>query len=213
MQMPKCNKLSGSFSERQHASSLNTLEQAENNKGNPETLPRTSGSPKVDDQVTAAHVDSITKVEEKLLEAAEESLYRAQLGKEEALEPVGDLNPLPVGESSIGREGQHNLLPEKDSQCKEQNGNKTQAYFNNCNKHTSKTKHHSLKPEGHKGRREKSKCSRDARFEGERIPHLMKQRRYQKEDTEEERTSKKNEDYVLEKLFKKSGNSFCVSFC
>ncbi|XP_029142947.1 DNA excision repair protein ERCC-6-like, partial [Protobothrops mucrosquamatus] len=44
------------------------------------------------------------------------------------------------------------------------------------------------------------------RFEGVPIPHLVKQRKYQKEDCEEGlREPKKSDDYVLEKLFKKSG--------
>ncbi|XP_066477081.1 DNA excision repair protein ERCC-6 isoform X2 [Tiliqua scincoides] len=203
-QMPKCNKLSSSSSEKQNASSLNTTESIETIKGNLKILPTTSGSPKVNDQVAAAHMDSFTRVEEKLLEAAKGSLSKAQLGTEEASELMDGLNTLPVSESSISRERQQNLVLETSSPCRERNGNE-QAHFNNGNKCTSKTKHHRLKLEGHKGRRGKSKCSRDAKFEGKRIPHLIKQRGYQKQDNEEEKTSKKNEDYVLEKLFKKSG--------
>ncbi|KAJ8248531.1 hypothetical protein GJAV_G00243010 [Gymnothorax javanicus] len=54
----------------------------------------------------------------------------------------------------------------------------------------------------------KHRRSRDARFEGHRISHLVKKRKYKKEenDEEEEREDrKKSDDYVLAKLFKKSG--------
>lgn len=50
----------------------------------------------------------------------------------------------------------------------------------------------------------KRKRSHDARFEGRRIPHLVKKRTYNKEDPEAE-GPKKSDDYVLAKLFKKSG--------
>ncbi|KAM3836498.1 DNA excision repair protein ERCC-6 isoform 1-T3 [Vipera latastei] len=57
-----------------------------------------------------------------------------------------------------------------------------------------------------KGKRKRPKGSRGARFEGLPIPHLVKQRKYQKEACEEGlREPKKSDDYVLEKLFKKSG--------
>ncbi|XP_039203591.1 DNA excision repair protein ERCC-6 isoform X1 [Crotalus tigris] len=61
-------------------------------------------------------------------------------------------------------------------------------------------------PGPRKGKRKRPKGSRGARFEGVPIPHLVKQRKYQKEDCEAGlREPKKSDDYVLEKLFKKSG--------
>ncbi|XP_009876532.1 PREDICTED: DNA excision repair protein ERCC-6, partial [Apaloderma vittatum] len=72
---------------------------------------------------------------------------------------------------------------------------------------TSKTKHRvdMLSHESHKDK-SKKKHHKDAKFEGERIPHLVKQKRYRRENSEEkEEDSKKTDDYVLEKLFKKSG--------
>ncbi|XP_059677039.1 DNA excision repair protein ERCC-6 [Gavia stellata] len=75
---------------------------------------------------------------------------------------------------------------------------------NNHYKCTSKTKH-MLSCESHKDE-SKRKRRKDAKFEGERIPHLVKQKRYRRENSEEKgEDSKKNDDYVLEKLFKKSG--------
>uniref|UniRef100_A0A8C3LJL3 ERCC excision repair 6, chromatin remodeling factor n=1 Tax=Chrysolophus pictus TaxID=9089 RepID=A0A8C3LJL3_CHRPC len=59
---------------------------------------------------------------------------------------------------------------------------------------------------GSQEKQSKKKHHKDAKFEGERIPHLVKQKRYRKEDSEEkELDPKKNDDYVLEKLFKKTG--------
>uniref|UniRef100_A0A8C0AQB2 DNA excision repair protein ERCC-6 n=1 Tax=Buteo japonicus TaxID=224669 RepID=A0A8C0AQB2_9AVES len=78
---------------------------------------------------------------------------------------------------------------------------------NNHYKCTSKTKHRvdMLSHESHKDK-SKKKHHKDAKFEGERVPHLVKQKRYRRENSEEkEEDSKKNDDYVLEKLFKKSG--------
>lgn len=56
----------------------------------------------------------------------------------------------------------------------------------------------------HSSKRKKRKHSRDARFEGHRIPHLLKKRTYRREEPEAE-GEKKSDDYVLAKLFKKSG--------
>ncbi|XP_069000861.1 DNA excision repair protein ERCC-6 isoform X1 [Embiotoca jacksoni] len=73
-------------------------------------------------------------------------------------------------------------------------------------KHRQKTKHcdsADLDKHKHKKRRH----SRDARFEGRRISHLVKKRAFQKEEREDNATQdqKKSDDYVLAKLFKKSG--------
>lgn len=66
-------------------------------------------------------------------------------------------------------------------------------------------------PEPGKGQRKRPKRSRDARFEGVPVPHLVKQRKHQKEDREELQEPTKSDDYVLEKLFKKSGNFLLFS--
>ncbi|XP_029787978.1 DNA excision repair protein ERCC-6 isoform X2 [Suricata suricatta] len=83
---------------------------------------------------------------------------------------------------------------------------------NNCYKHKSKTKHSTPEEEileHHRRLKQKPKNSkhhRDAKFEGTRIPHLVKKRRYRKQDSEieNETSERSNDDYVLEKLFKKS---------
>ncbi|XP_044095943.1 DNA excision repair protein ERCC-6 isoform X2 [Neovison vison] len=88
---------------------------------------------------------------------------------------------------------------------------KKQSEGNFC-KHKSKTKHSApeeepLEQPGRPARKLKSsKHRRDAKFEGTRIPHLVKKRRYHKRDSENENetSEQSNDDYVLEKLFKKS---------
>uniref|UniRef100_A0A8C3E1X2 DNA excision repair protein ERCC-6 n=1 Tax=Corvus moneduloides TaxID=1196302 RepID=A0A8C3E1X2_CORMO len=79
-------------------------------------------------------------------------------------------------------------------------------FDNNHSKCISKTKHRVDMPshESHKDK-SKKKHHKDAKFEGKRIPHLVKQKQYRRENSEEEQDSKKNDDYVLQKLFKKSG--------
>ncbi|XP_078055765.1 DNA excision repair protein ERCC-6 [Mustelus asterias] len=86
-------------------------------------------------------------------------------------------------------------------------------------KHRSKTKHQttggeqSEAPSAHrhneKHKRRKHKRNKDAYFEGERIPHLVKRQKIKKGDREEEQKEKEvcrqSDDYVLEKLFRKSG--------
>lgn len=73
-------------------------------------------------------------------------------------------------------------------------------------KHREKKKHcHSA--HGHKHKRHKH--SRDARFEGHRISHLVKKRTFKKEESEDNSSEgqKKSDDYVLARLFKKSGRN------
>lgn len=67
---------------------------------------------------------------------------------------------------------------------------------------------HCDKTDSNKRQHKKRKRSHDARFEGHHIPHLVKKRTYKKEDPEAE-GQKKSDDYVLAKLFKKSGR-FCL---
>lgn len=73
-------------------------------------------------------------------------------------------------------------------------------------KHREKRKHcESVDSTKHK----KRKHGRDARFEGHRISHLVKKKAYNREENEEEE-QKKSDDYVLAKLFKKSGGIQCL---
>uniref|UniRef100_A0A1A7X486 DNA excision repair protein ERCC-6 n=1 Tax=Iconisemion striatum TaxID=60296 RepID=A0A1A7X486_9TELE len=72
-------------------------------------------------------------------------------------------------------------------------------------KHKEKRKH--CDSHGDKHKHKKHKHSRGARFEGHRISHLVKKRTFRKAESEENSTEdrKESDDYVLAKLFKKSG--------
>ncbi|XP_036211824.1 DNA excision repair protein ERCC-6 isoform X3 [Myotis myotis] len=120
-----------------------------------------------------------------------------------------------MGKTSGGeRIGEKQGLSDKRESCQVQteplceNG----QMDNNFCKHKSKTKHSVAEEETPETllrpqqKPRSSKCHRDAKFEGTRIPHLVKKRKYRKQDSENEQESKQqnNDDYVLEKLFKKS---------
>ncbi|XP_069741423.1 DNA excision repair protein ERCC-6 isoform X2 [Narcine bancroftii] len=82
-------------------------------------------------------------------------------------------------------------------------------------KHQSKTKHQlsegdrdsMLSDCGHKEKHKRRK-HKNAYFEGELIPHLVRRQKIKKRDSEEQKEKeirRQSDDYVLEKLFKKSG--------
>ncbi|KAG7512495.1 DNA excision repair ERCC-6 [Solea senegalensis] len=73
-------------------------------------------------------------------------------------------------------------------------------------KHREKRKHCDSANK-HKHKHKKHKRSHDARFEGQRISHLVKKKTFNKAENEDNGTGeeKKSDDYVLAKLFKKSG--------
>ncbi|XP_030603448.1 DNA excision repair protein ERCC-6 [Archocentrus centrarchus] len=73
-------------------------------------------------------------------------------------------------------------------------------------KHREKRKHCDS-ADSDKRKHKKRRHSRDARFEGHRISHLVKKSTYKKAESENNAAEdqKKSDDYVLAKLFKKSG--------
>lgn len=95
------------------------------------------------------------------------------------------------------------------------NGDQQDLFTGNTpQKHREKKKHcdvtdaASRPSDKHKHKHKKHKHREDAQFEGHRISHLVKKRRYKREDSEDLKETKdeqKNDDYVLAKLFKKSG--------
>lgn len=90
------------------------------------------------------------------------------------------------------------------------NGHQQDLFIANTpQKHREKKKHcDGTEAAKQKHKHGKRKYSEDARFEGRRISHLVKKRRYKREDNEDQKETKdeqKNDDYVLAKLFKKSG--------
>uniref|UniRef100_A0A671YHE4 DNA excision repair protein ERCC-6 n=1 Tax=Sparus aurata TaxID=8175 RepID=A0A671YHE4_SPAAU len=91
----------------------------------------------------------------------------------------------------------------KDSNSSHQHRDKDSA-LTSPQKHREKRKHcKSSDSDKHK----KRKHTKDARFEGHRISHLVKKRTFNKEEigANEGDEQKKSDDYVLAKLFKKSG--------
>ncbi|XP_052046096.1 DNA excision repair protein ERCC-6 isoform X2 [Apodemus sylvaticus] len=85
----------------------------------------------------------------------------------------------------------------------------TEGHFS---KHKSKRKHDLVEEETTEKRAQpkqkakNSKHCRDAKFEGTRVPHLVKKRRYRQQAAEQGggAQDRSSDDYVLEKLFKKS---------
>lgn len=122
--------------------------------------------------------------------------------------PQIDRAPGLSGEESIAvkqgpsGEGDSGQVP---AELPQENG---QVRSHSC-KHKSKTKHQDVAEEGALEKQQKpqgAKHRRDAKFEGTRVPHLVKRRRYHRHDEGPESKPKAHsgDDYVLEKLFKKS---------
>ncbi|XP_041866515.1 DNA excision repair protein ERCC-6 [Melanotaenia boesemani] len=143
-----------------------------------------------------------------------------------AIPALKDCNISPCSQNSQGTsngaEAEQNLpantLPSG------QNNRDTDSFKPAINNSTSPSYHQSrgtalMSPQKHKEKRKhcdsaemnqkhkKRKHSRDARFEGHRISHLVKKRSYKKTEGEDNTAEdqKKSDDYVLAKLFKKSG--------
>ncbi|XP_046366645.2 DNA excision repair protein ERCC-6-like [Haliotis rufescens] len=71
------------------------------------------------------------------------------------------------------------------------------------NDHKTPLAKDTLRDVDRKQKKKKKKRKRDAKFEGERIPHLDRKSDYK--DKDEDADQKKNDDYVLQELFKKTG--------
>ncbi|XP_044274516.1 DNA excision repair protein ERCC-6 [Varanus komodoensis] len=145
-----------------------------------------------------AEAESFARVEERPLGPAEGAPPGAPPEDERGPADAGLPHAAPRGESRVGAGGQDSLAEKKSGPFEGQGGD-VRADGNG---------RHAVGARRPEGRPRKPKRVRDAKFEGERIPHLVKQRKYRKQDQEEEeeqKESKKTDDYVLEKLFKKSG--------
>ncbi|XP_055083155.1 DNA excision repair protein ERCC-6 isoform X1 [Periophthalmus magnuspinnatus] len=106
---------------------------------------------------------------------------------------------------SANADSSKNALYNKESHNLPHNIQSRDSVLTSPQKHKAKRKH--CHTEDSTRRTEKKrKHSRDARFEGHRISHLVKKRDYKKADGEENQDNQgKSDDYVLAKLFKKSG--------
>ncbi|XP_032082764.1 DNA excision repair protein ERCC-6 isoform X1 [Thamnophis elegans] len=153
-------------------------------EGNSETSP--PPLPKDPTQTPPAHTDSFLGTGEEPSAVGKGAPSQPEEGGGRgALKGKGQA--MPVGQGGVSREG----LPSG-----EQQGHRRLL---------TSPRDPTSAPEPAKGQRKRPKRSRDARFEGVPVPHLVKQRKFQKEDREELREPAKSDDYVLEKLFKKSG--------
>uniref|UniRef100_A0A8C4TWE2 DNA excision repair protein ERCC-6 n=1 Tax=Falco tinnunculus TaxID=100819 RepID=A0A8C4TWE2_FALTI len=208
---PKYSKPSNSYSTTyMTSSSSKAIEASEDTKGNLEAFDQNSYAK--DNAQAATNINSLNGSKEESLERADKSMSRSLRGDAGSSENAKCLNAVVAdevhGTANANNRGDFSLIcgavgsPEKHV-AKPEDG----QLDNNHYKCTSKTKHRvgMLSHERHKDK-SKKKHHKDAKFEGERIPHLVKQKQYRRENSEaKEEDSKKNDDYVLEKLFKKSG--------
>ncbi|NXC45979.1 ERCC6 protein, partial [Penelope pileata] len=186
-------------------SSSKAIETSEETKGNLETFEQNSYAK--DNAQTATNTNSVNKSRPESLERSDKSLSQPLPGNAGTSENTVVTEEVHAA-VNVNVNGDFSL-PRSVAGSQEKQVEKTEdaQLDNNHYKCSSKTKHRMDMP-SHESHKEKSKKKhhKDAKFEGERIPHLVKQKRYRKEDSEEkEEDPKKNDDYVLEKLFKKTG--------
>ncbi|XP_021254478.1 DNA excision repair protein ERCC-6 isoform X2 [Numida meleagris] len=202
---PKYSKSSSSHLTGHMANSSQAIETSEEAKGNLETFDQNSYTK--DNAQTATNINSVNKSEPESLGCADKSLSQSLPGDAQSLEnTMVTEEECEVANENV--EGDFSLLHDAaGSQEKEVDKTEDGKLDNDHYKCTSKTKHRvDMLSHGSHKEKSKKKHHKDAKFEGERIPHLVKQKRYRKEDSEEkEEDPKKNDDYVLEKLFKKTG--------
>lgn len=88
--------------------------------------------------------------------------------------------------------------------------NVSEAFAHGCDNNNKTYKHKSK----HKGKKKKKR--KDAEFEGKRVPHLVKAGTStadpKKESPEDDKKYATQDEYVLLKLFAKSGGIFCLSY-
>ncbi|XP_010279803.1 PREDICTED: DNA excision repair protein ERCC-6-like [Phaethon lepturus] len=184
-------------------SSSKAIETSEETKGNLEAFDQNSYAKS--NAQAATNMNSLNKSKEESLERADKPMSQSLPGDAGSSENAKCLNTM-VANANI-KDNFSLTCGAAGSWEKRVTKTEDGQLDNNHYKCTSKTKHR-VDMLSHESRKDKSKKKhhKDARFEGERIPHLVKQKRYRRENSEEkEEDSKKNDDYVLEKLFKKSG--------
>uniref|UniRef100_A0A8C0FMU1 DNA excision repair protein ERCC-6 n=1 Tax=Bubo bubo TaxID=30461 RepID=A0A8C0FMU1_BUBBB len=190
--------------------SSKAMETSEETRGNLEAFDQNSYAK--DNAQAATNITSLNKSKEESLERADKFMSQSLPGDAGSSENANCLNTVVANEvhgaADANVKGDFSLTCGAGGSWEKQVAKtEDEQSDNNHYKCTSKTKHRvdMLSRESHKGK-SKKKHHKDAKFEGERIPHLVKQKRYRRENSEEkEEDSKKNDDYVLEKLFKKSG--------
>ncbi|XP_063194583.1 DNA excision repair protein ERCC-6 isoform X3 [Chroicocephalus ridibundus] len=207
--LPKYSKLSNSCSTTHVTDSSKPIETSEGTKGNFETFDQNSHAK--GNAQAATNVSSLNNSKDESLERADKSMSQSLPGEAGSSENAKCLNAVVAdevhGADNANVKGDFSLTCGAAGSWEKQVAKTEDGQLdNNHYKCTSKTKHRvdMLSHESHKDK-SKKKHHKDAKFEGERIPHLVKQKRYRQNSEEKEEDSKKNDDYVLEKLFKKSG--------
>ncbi|CAJ1067572.1 DNA excision repair protein ERCC-6 [Xyrichtys novacula] len=116
-----------------------------------------------------------------------------------------DKEPNISGNPTLAEEDNKDVVKNSNTPSSAQRRDKDSA-STSPQKHRDKRKH-CESSDSDKHSHKKRKHKKDARFEGHRISHLVKKRTFKKADSEENETGdqKKSDDYVLAKLFKKSG--------
>lgn len=206
-------KLSNSYSTTHVTnSSSKAIKTSEEMKGNLEAFDQNSYAK--DNAQAASNINSLNKSKEESLESADRSTFQPLSSDAGSLEDTTGLNIVVADEiheaANANVKEDFSLTCGAAGSCEKRTAKTEDVQLdNNHHKCKSKTKHlkDMLSHESHKGK-SKKKHHKDARFEGEHIPHLVKRKRYRPENSEEKEDSKKNDDYVLKKLFKKSGNCY-----
>uniref|UniRef100_A0A3B4XTB9 DNA excision repair protein ERCC-6 n=1 Tax=Seriola lalandi dorsalis TaxID=1841481 RepID=A0A3B4XTB9_SERLL len=121
------------------------------------------------------------------------------------VEPNISPNMQHTGQNNTEWDATKPSVKNSNSASSHQHGDKESA-LTSPQKHREKRKHCDS-AQSDKQKHKKRKHSHDARFEGHRISHLVKKKTFKKTENEDNETEdqKKSDDYVLAKLFKKSG--------
>ncbi|XP_010130977.1 PREDICTED: DNA excision repair protein ERCC-6-like [Buceros rhinoceros silvestris] len=208
--LPKYSKSSNSYSSTHVTnSSSKAIKTSEETKGNLEAFDQNSYAK--DNAQAASNINSLNKSKEESLESTDRSMSQPLPGDVGSSENATGVNIVVAdeihGAANANVTEDFSLTCGAAGSCEKRIAKTEDAQLdNNHHKCKSKTKHlEDMLSHGSHKDKSKKKHHKDARFEGEHIPHLVKQKRYRPENSEEKEDSKKNDDYVLKKLFKKSG--------
>ncbi|NWI92567.1 ERCC6 protein, partial [Pitta sordida] len=191
-------------------SSSKAIETSEETKGNLESFDQNSFAK--DNARATADTNSLNKSKEECLESDDKSMPQLLPhdagSSENAKCPSAVVSDEVHGAANGNAKADFSLTRDAGGSWEKQDAKAEDGQSdNNHYKCISKIKH-SVDMLSHESQKVKfkKKHHKDAKFEGRRIPHLVKQKQYRRENGEEkEEDSKKNDDYVLRKLFKKSG--------
>ncbi|XP_057626068.1 DNA excision repair protein ERCC-6 [Chionomys nivalis] len=207
---PKCKKVS--ISDTSLNGAILTQEKSKSMGAAENATCRESGPLKSDCHPSVSRTSSVVAVGEKTGAGSELEQLSVMSGDGKCSDvPTVDQTSGPSGEASTNEKQGPSY---KGECCQVQpepvcGSERMEGHFY---KHKSKRKHDVAKeetPEKCLQSKQKSKHTkhcRDAKFEGTRVPHLVKKRRYHQQNSEKasEAEERSSDDYVLEKLFKKS---------